>query len=436
MPRMTRTLRRRPVDSGRAIAAQASAQSSMTGGAPRRRRTGISALAVVVGGCLSACGTGLSAAAGGSATVPGPIPSGLESFYRQAVNWYPCAATDGVEKASDKTAQASASTTAATASAQATAAPSSDGATGTAGSSEEEADTATFSCALVLSSVILAAGFSAMPSSGSATGTAGASEETDDATFSCAVITVPLDYANPKGETISIAVKKRAATGGHAQGALFINPGGPGDSGVSFAERASNAFSPDLLEAYDIIGFDPRGVGSSTAITCSSDDDASGGTAEPSASAEATTNGLTPENSKGRELRLSDFQEPPVTSGWQEKRYDVASITNTMGIGTKLDWQNDDEIELRLANKFQKVTFTAGQANDSRSSDLIVRVAIFADGKEIETVDVPFNDAHAFEVKAANVNALKITFKALDQKQEMPQIDDSTIGVILNVKAE
>ena len=249
MPRMTRTLRRRPVDSGRASAAQTSAQSSMTGGAPRRRRTGISALAVLVGGCLSACGTGLSAAAGGSATVPGPIPSGLESFYRQAVNWYPCAATDGVEKASETTAQASASTTAAaTASAQ-TAAPSSDGAAGTAGSLEEETDTAT---------------------------------------FSCAVITVPLDYANPKGETISIAVKKRAATGGHAQGALFINPGGPGDSGVSFAERAGNAFSPDLLNAYDIIGFDPRGVGSSTAITCSSDDDSSSSTAEPSTSAGAT----------------------------------------------------------------------------------------------------------------------------------------------------
>ena len=247
MPRMTRTLRRRPVDSGRAIAAQASAQSSMAGGAPRRRRTGIGVLAVLVGGCLSACGTGLSAAAGGSATVPGPIPSGLESFYRQAVTWYPCAATDGVEKASEKTAQASASTTAAaTASAPATATPSSESAT-------------------------------------DATGTAGSSEETDTATFSCAVITVPLDYANPKGETISIAVKKRAATGGHSQGALFINPGGPGDSGVSFAERASNAFSPDLLEAYDIIGFDPRGVGSSTAITCSSDDDSSSSPAEPSA---------------------------------------------------------------------------------------------------------------------------------------------------------
>ena len=250
---MTRTLRRRPVDSGRAIAAQASAESSKTGGPPRRRRTSIGALAVLVGGCLSACGTGLASAAGGSATVPGPIPSGLESFYRQAVNWYPCAATDGMEKASGKTAQASSSTTtAATASAQATATPSSDGASG-------------------------------------ATGAAGSSEEeTDTATFSCAVITVPLDYANPKGETISIAVKKRAATGGHAQGTLFINPGGPGDSGVSFAERAGNAFSPDLLNAYDIIGFDPRGVGSSTAITCTSDDDSSSSTAEPSASAGAT----------------------------------------------------------------------------------------------------------------------------------------------------
>ena len=180
----------------------------------------------------------------------------------------------------------------------------------------------------------------------------------------------------------------------------------------------------------------PTPSASASATASATDMESATASEDPSASAEATTNGLTPENSTGRELRLSDFQEPPVTSGWQEKRYDVASITNTMGIGTKLDWQNDDEIELRLANKFQKVTFTAGQANDSRSSDLIVRVAIFADGKEIETVDVPFNDAHAFEVKAANVNALKITFKALDQKQEMPQIDDSTIGVILNVKAE
>ena len=180
----------------------------------------------------------------------------------------------------------------------------------------------------------------------------------------------------------------------------------------------------------------PTPSASASATASATDMESATASEDPSASAEATTNGLTPENSKGRELRLSDFQEPPVTSGWQEKRYDVASIPNTMGIGTKLDWQNDDEIELRLANKFQKVTFTAGQANDSQSSDLIVRVAIFADGKEIETVDVPFNDAHAFEVKAANVNALKITLTPLDQKQETPPYTESTTGVILNVKAE
>ena len=245
---MTKTGKCCSADSGRAVSARAS-----VGGALRRRRAGISALAVLVGGCLSACGTGLAPAAGGSASVPGPIPSGLESFYRQAVNWYPCAAADGMEKTSETTAQATTATTAAaaTTSAEATAA----------------------------------------PSSGSATGTVGASDEADDATFSCAVISVPLDYANPKGETISIAMKKRAATGGHAQGALFINPGGPGDSGVSFAERAGNAFSPDLLEAYDIIGFDPRGVGSSTAITCSSDDDSSSSTAEPSATASSSASG-------------------------------------------------------------------------------------------------------------------------------------------------
>ena len=288
---MTRTVRQRPVDSGRAIAAQASAQSSMAGGSPRRRRTGIGVLAVLVGGCLSACGTGLAPAAGGSATVAGPIPSGLESFYRQAVNWYPCAATDGVEKASEKTAQASASmTAAATASAQATATPSSESAT-------------------------------------DATGTADSSEETDTATFSCAVITVPLDYANPKGETISIAVKKRAATGGHSQGALFINPGGPGDSGVSFAERASNAFSPDLLDAYDIIGFDPRGVGSSTAITCTSDDDSADSTAEPSASGEASAS---PSASAGTASSGDSFEE------WSEAtRQSFQDLTDQCAAGTK-----------------------------------------------------------------------------------------------------
>ena len=226
-------------------------------------------MAVLVGGCLSACGTGLAPATGGSATVAGPIPSGLESFYHQAVDWYPCGATGGMEKVSEKTAQSSTATTAAaTTSAEATAA----------------------------------------PGSGGATSTAGASEGIDDATFSCAVVTVPLDYAKPQGETISIAMKKRAATGGHPQGALFINPGGPGDSGVAFAEQAGTSFAPELLSAYDVIGFDPRGVGSSTAITCTTDDD-SASTAEPSAAASAGAASGTGSFEEWSEATRQSFQD-------------------------------------------------------------------------------------------------------------------------------
>ena len=266
---MRNTVRRCSADPGSAVSVWASAVSAATANSARPRRTSVGALAVLVGGCLSACGTGLAPAAGGSATVAGPIPSSLESFYHQAVDWYPCGATGGMEKVSEKTAQSSTATTAAA---------------------------ATTSAA------------TAAPGSGGATSTAGSSEGTDDATFSCAVVTVPLDYAKPQGETISIAVKKRAATGGHPQGALFINPGGPGDSGVAFAEQAGTSFAPELLSAYDVIGFDPRGVGSSTAITCTTDDD-SASTAEPSPTASAGAASGTGSFEEWSEATRQSFQE-------------------------------------------------------------------------------------------------------------------------------
>ena len=265
---MGRTVGRRTPDSGSAVSSRASVPSVATGRLPRRRRTRVSALTLLIGGCLSACGTGLTPAASGSATVAGPIPSGLESFYHQTVDWYPCGATGGMETASEETSTSAATTAAAGTTSEATEA----------------------------------------PSSGSASGTDGTSEGTDDATFSCAVVTVPLDYANPQGETISIAMKKRAAAGGHSQGTLFINPGGPGDSGVAFAEQAGTSFAPELLSAYDVIGFDPRGVGSSTAITCTTDDE-SAGTAEPSTAATAETASGTDSFEEWSEATRQSFQD-------------------------------------------------------------------------------------------------------------------------------
>ena len=101
-----------------------------------------------------------------------------------------------------------------------------------------------------------------------ATGGMERTEAEESNSFSCAMVTVPLDYEDPDGQTIQIALKKRAADG-ESHGSLFINPGGPGSSGVQLVETASQGiFSQDLLAGYDVIGFDPRGVGSSTAIDC------------------------------------------------------------------------------------------------------------------------------------------------------------------------
>ena len=93
-------------------------------------------------------------------------------------------------------------------------------------------------------------------------------------TFQCGTVTVPLDYEHPDGKTISIALKKLPALDGDAEhGSLFLNPGGPGGSGIGMVETDAPMFGEELRGSYDIIGFDPRGVGQSTPITCWTDDE-------------------------------------------------------------------------------------------------------------------------------------------------------------------
>lgn len=111
----------------------------------------------------------------------------------------------------------------------------------------------------------------------------------DDASFQCATAQVPLDYANPTGQTIDIALKKLPSTSGEPIGTLFVNPGGPGGSGVEHVSAGEAAFSADLRSNFDIIGFDPRGVGASAPLTCLSPEEidqaakAATGQAAPSA---------------------------------------------------------------------------------------------------------------------------------------------------------
>ena len=87
-----------------------------------------------------------------------------------------------------------------------------------------------------------------------------------------AKVTVPLDWSDPGGATIKIAIARHSAGAG-SLGSLLINPGGPGGSGYDFVEQAvSYVVTPAVLAKYDIIGFDPRGVNHSTPkITCYTD---------------------------------------------------------------------------------------------------------------------------------------------------------------------
>ncbi|WP_022920938.1 alpha/beta hydrolase [Ornithinimicrobium pekingense] len=89
--------------------------------------------------------------------------------------------------------------------------------------------------------------------------------------FECASLEVPVDYADPAGGSIELALLRAPATG-QARGALVVNPGGPGASGVDYATAAGAVVSPPVREVYDIVGFDPRGVARSAPVTCYSDE--------------------------------------------------------------------------------------------------------------------------------------------------------------------
>src|SRR5690349_4333976 len=87
----------------------------------------------------------------------------------------------------------------------------------------------------------------------------------------CTTLSVPVDYAKPGGRRISLALDMIPATAPRSQqqGVLLVNPGGPGGSGLSLAAEVAQGLSPSVAAQYDIVGFDPRGVGSSVpALSC------------------------------------------------------------------------------------------------------------------------------------------------------------------------
>lgn len=86
--------------------------------------------------------------------------------------------------------------------------------------------------------------------------------------FDCTDVTAPLDWENPGEGEITLSVVRHQAEG-TPMGSLLTNPGGPGASGVDLVQDSLEfAVGAELIENYDVIGFDPRGVGQSTAVKC------------------------------------------------------------------------------------------------------------------------------------------------------------------------
>ena len=85
----------------------------------------------------------------------------------------------------------------------------------------------------------------------------------------CVTVKVPRDYDHPKGKKVELALLRiKARDQKHRIGSLFVNPGGPGGQATALAYFSSDVFSPQVLDRFDIVGMDPRGVGFSDNVTC------------------------------------------------------------------------------------------------------------------------------------------------------------------------
>src|SRR6267378_483829 len=134
---------------------------------------------------------------------------------------------------------------------------------------------------LVLTGALGAVGFAATESNAPQIAWSPCYRELNRGAFECGNLSVPLVYSSRNdgqdqadrrddgGAQISVAVVRLPASDRqHRIGSMFINPGGPGGSGVDFALFAPFLFSPDVLARFDVVGFDPRGIFRSTQLRC------------------------------------------------------------------------------------------------------------------------------------------------------------------------
>jgi pimeloyl-ACP methyl ester carboxylesterase len=99
------------------------------------------------------------------------------------------------------------------------------------------------------------------------------SDEARAADLECAQLTVPVDRSDPDGDTLELELARLPHQGPERIGSLLVNPGGPGGSGIEFLASAVAVMPEELTDAFDIVTWDPRGVGESTPVWCIDDDE-------------------------------------------------------------------------------------------------------------------------------------------------------------------
>lgn len=142
--------------------------------------------------------------------------------------------------------------------------------------------------------------------------------------FECAEVEVPLNYEEPDAATIKIFMKRRPASGAKL-GSLFLNPGGPGGSGADMLASLDAYLSQEIQDAYDVIGFDPRGVGKSSPVKCLDD-------AELGRLMDASYSGTPEEQQAAREKDLKI-----LTDGCQKRSGEILPFVGTEQAARDMD---------------------------------------------------------------------------------------------------
>jgi pimeloyl-ACP methyl ester carboxylesterase len=204
----------------------------------------------------------------------------------------------------------------------------------------------------------------------------------------CADLTVPLDYAEPSGRSIELALLKvPAADKGARLGSMVVNPGGPGGSGVDYAAAAEAVYGTSLRRTFDVVGFDPRGVARSEPVECVSDQ-------RMNAMLDSD-----PDPDTAAERRQGDTLLRELGQGCLDNSGDVARHVSTVEVAKDLD-------VLRAVLGDDRLTYfgaSYGTAIGSQYAELFPRRVgrMVLDGAldpTSSTLEVNLVQAHGFEV--------------------------------------